>query len=605
MTGIKSPGPHVRFGLRVVLPTVLAICLFVVAIFFVIVPTYERQILDHKREMISELTQSAVSILAEYEREERAGTLGREEAQREAVTRLRFLRYGEEGKDYFWVTDMQPAMVMHPYRPDLEGQDLTGFADPGGKRLFVEMVSRAKADGAGYVEYVWQWKDDPNRIVPKLSHVRSFTPWGWIVGTGIYLEDVRHEIGRLTRHLVRLLLGITGIMTLLLLLILQQSLSIERKRNRAEDSLRESRERYRALVEASTEGIALLLDGRIAFANPTLTEILKRPESEVVGREPSEFFEEREVEPRADSAAETRPAEESTTPPAKEGWILRPDGGRCEVVMTASRATLAGRDATILAVREVSPQAQAQRDREELAVELQVSLQFLQESVKRFLRDPLSCGLNDPIHRAAERMRREETSAILVRADSGEFVGIITDRDMRDRVVAGARSLRAGSPHHELASALLPRERSGGGGAALHARTPYPPPCGPRRVRADRRTTPRPRARRIAAFLASLDHERDPGGPLSRGHSRVTDPSPPSGHGPDRHRQSAAQRQPHPDRRLGYDAGDPAQIGDRGFGPAAGSLRVHRARQRREGRADARDGPGQRHHLSGSAGGCS
>ena len=146
-----------------------------VAIFCVIVPAYERQILDHKREMISELTQSAVSILAEYEREERAGTLSREEAQREAVTRLRFLRYGEEGKDYFWVTDMRPVMVMHPYRPDLEGQDLSGFADPGGKRLFVEMVSRARADGAGYVEYVWQWKDDPSRIVPKTTSAATGT----------------------------------------------------------------------------------------------------------------------------------------------------------------------------------------------------------------------------------------------------------------------------------------------------------------------------------------------------------------------------------------------------------------------------------------------
>ncbi len=452
-TAIRSPGPHVRFGLRVVLPTVLAIGLFVVAIFVVIIPTYEKQILDRKREMISELTHSAVSILAEYEREERAGTLGREQAQREAVTRLRYLRYGEEGKDYFWVTDMRPVMVMHPYRPDLEGQDLSDFADPGGKRLFVEMVNRAKADGAGYVEYVWQWKDDPKRIVPKLSHVRAFAPWGWVVGTGIYLEDVRQEIGRLTQHLVRLSLGIAGLMTLLLLLILQQSLSIERKRNRAEDSLRESRERYRALVEASTEGIALLLNGRIVFANPTLIEILKRPEDEVVGREPSEFFEGRTADPQAAPASARPSGGETSDPQAREGWIRRPDGGRSEVVLTASQAMLEGRDATILSIREVSPQAQAQRDREELAVELQVSLQFLQEPVKKFLRDPLACGLNDPIHRAAVRMRRGEMSAILVRADSGDFVGIITDRDLRDRVVAGR--LDPSEPAHRIMSSPL------------------------------------------------------------------------------------------------------------------------------------------------------
>ncbi|MBM3320786.1 MAG: hypothetical protein FJY73_08945 [Candidatus Eisenbacteria bacterium] len=90
--GMRRPGPHLRFSLRVVLPTVLAIGLFVVTIFFVIVPAYERQILDRKEEMLRELTQSAVSILAEYEREERAGALDRAEAQREAITRLRYLR---------------------------------------------------------------------------------------------------------------------------------------------------------------------------------------------------------------------------------------------------------------------------------------------------------------------------------------------------------------------------------------------------------------------------------------------------------------------------------------------------------------------------------
>jgi PAS domain S-box-containing protein len=463
---MRKPGPHLRFSFRVVLPTVLAIGLFVVTIFFVIVPAYERQILDRKEEMLSELTQSAVSILTEYEREERAGALDRAAAQREAITRLRYLRYGEEGKDYFWVTDMHPVMVMHPYRPDLEGQDLSDFADPGGKRLFMEMARRAKTDGSGFVEYVWQWKDDPERVVPKLSHIRAFNPWGWVVGTGIYLEDVRREIDRLTGHLVRLSLGITAAMTLLLLIILQQSLSIERERSRAEGSLLESRERYRALVEASTEGIALLRYGRIAFANPTLIEILGRPEAEVLGREPSEFFEERKVDPRSALPSPEPSESDASAPAAREGWIRRPDGERREVVLTASKARIEGRGATILAVREVSPQARAQREREELAVELQVSLQFMQEPVKKFLREPLACELGDTIRRAAERMRRAEMSAILVRAGSEDFVGIITDRDLRDRVVAGG--LDPSEPARCIMSApLLSFPESGLAGEAL------------------------------------------------------------------------------------------------------------------------------------------
>jgi signal-transduction protein with cAMP-binding, CBS, and nucleotidyltransferase domain len=445
--------PRLRFGLRIVLPTLLAIGLFVVAIFALILPAYERQILDRKREMIQELTHSAVSILAEYESEERAGTLTREQAQRGAITRLRYLRYGADGKDYFWVTDRRPRMIMHPYRRDLEGADLSAFADPAGKLLFVEMVQTVSARGDGFVEYVWQWKDDPARIVPKLSHVRAFPAWGWVVGTGIYLEDVRHEISRLTAHLVRLSLGIVGLLTLLLLLILQQSLSIERRRSRAEASLVESREKYRALVDASTEGIALVIEGRITFANPVLLGMLERTDQEVEGLRPDEILEDPAAPEGSPDGVGSSPAGRDLFPGSREARLRGPGGRHTNVVVTTSGIQLGPREALILSFREVSPRERAQRGREELAVELQVWLQFLQEPVRRFMQEPVNCTLDDTIQRAAERMRRCEVSAILVGPPGGEPVGIITDRDVRDRVVA--EGLDPAEPVFRIMSAPL------------------------------------------------------------------------------------------------------------------------------------------------------
>ena len=100
------------------------------------------------------------------------------------------MRWGDEGKDYFWITDTHPTMIMHPYLPELDGQDLTTYKDKAGKHLFVEMVDEVETDGSGFVEYYWQYKDDPSRIVPKLSYVQEFKPWQWVVGTGIYVDDV-------------------------------------------------------------------------------------------------------------------------------------------------------------------------------------------------------------------------------------------------------------------------------------------------------------------------------------------------------------------------------------------------------------------------------
>ena len=108
------------FVLRIFLPTFIAIALFLAAFWGIILPSFEQTLLERKREMIRELTNSAWSILASYEQDEQAGLLTRDQAQALAMARIEALRYGPEGKDYFWIQDMQPRMIMHPYRVDLE-----------------------------------------------------------------------------------------------------------------------------------------------------------------------------------------------------------------------------------------------------------------------------------------------------------------------------------------------------------------------------------------------------------------------------------------------------------------------------------------------------
>ena len=158
---LDNPSQHHtnrRFFLRIIFPTALAIGLFVLSLFAVIVPAFENASLTRKREMIRELTASAWSVLAELHKEQLAGLLSESEAQQRAIARIRDMRYGVDGKDYFWITDMHPRMIMHPYRPELDGQDLSDFRDRGGKTLFVEFVDTVRDNSDGYVTYQWQWK---------------------------------------------------------------------------------------------------------------------------------------------------------------------------------------------------------------------------------------------------------------------------------------------------------------------------------------------------------------------------------------------------------------------------------------------------------------
>ncbi len=235
--------------LRLVLPSVLTIVLFTGALFAVILPALETAFVDRKREMIRELTQTAWDTLAYYHNQEELGSLSRDEAQGQAKAQLRAMRYGEDNKDYFWVNDLKPRIVMHPYRPDLEGRDVSNFTDPHGKRLFAEMVSVAKRHGQGYVDYMWQWKDDPKQIVPKVSFVKEFKPWGWVVGTGIYVEDVAQQVAMITDRLTWVGLGIILIVALLEMFMVSQTLRAQQRRQEAQLEVERSRGMLRLVMD--------------------------------------------------------------------------------------------------------------------------------------------------------------------------------------------------------------------------------------------------------------------------------------------------------------------------------------------------------------------
>ncbi len=213
---------------KIFTPVLLTIILFMGTFFGFILPNVESQLMDRKREMIHALTQSAWSTIDYYADLAQKGALSVDEAKRRATAHLRSMRYGAEGKDYFWINDMHPNIVMHPYRPELEGRDVTDFKDPSGKRLFVACADIVRRQGAGFVDYQWQWLDNPDKIVPKISYVKGFQPWGWVVGTGVYVEDVRSQILSITQRWTIICLLITAVIVALGVYVIIQGAKAER-----------------------------------------------------------------------------------------------------------------------------------------------------------------------------------------------------------------------------------------------------------------------------------------------------------------------------------------------------------------------------------------
>ncbi|MBF0339348.1 MAG: cache domain-containing protein [Magnetococcales bacterium] len=178
------------------------------------------ELLEHKKMLANVLVESAYSVLQHYQTLESKGELTREQAQQQAKQVVKSLRYREV--EYFWINDMHPNMVMHPYKPQLDGTDLSNFKDPTGKFLFIEFVKTVQQSGSGFVDYRWP-KPNSDKPQPKISFVKGFAPWQWVIGTGLYVDDVEAEF-RLKS--IRLMAAMSGFLLVMFLLAYVISRSI-------------------------------------------------------------------------------------------------------------------------------------------------------------------------------------------------------------------------------------------------------------------------------------------------------------------------------------------------------------------------------------------
>jgi len=142
---------------------------------------------NQKKSTTKELVETAHSIISHHYDLQQKGELTIDEAQQRALNAIKSLRYSDG--NYFWVNDFTPKMVMHPIKPALIGKNVAGVKDPDGNLLFMDMVNIVQSKGEGFVPYKWA-KPGFDEPVDKISFVKGFTPWQWIVGSGTYLDDI-------------------------------------------------------------------------------------------------------------------------------------------------------------------------------------------------------------------------------------------------------------------------------------------------------------------------------------------------------------------------------------------------------------------------------
>ncbi|MBS7326922.1 MAG: methyl-accepting chemotaxis protein [Thiopseudomonas sp.] len=225
-----SPLLRISISKRLWLILIIVVSVFVGFGVMIAKQTYSG-LVEAKEIKTQHLVESTHGLLQHFHQLEQSGQLSREQAQAQALTAISTIRYGRN--DYFWVNDLQPVMLMHPMNPALDGQNLSGFKDPDGNPIFNEFVRIAKNEGAGFYNYRWPMPGakDP---VQKISYVQLFQPWGWVLGTGVYVDDIQAEFRSVTLKSTAVRTFIIAIMTFLVLGIMR---SITRPLREVADAL--------------------------------------------------------------------------------------------------------------------------------------------------------------------------------------------------------------------------------------------------------------------------------------------------------------------------------------------------------------------------------
>lgn len=419
-----------KFTSGIVVSTVLAvvsIVMFIVSFYAIIIPMFERSVMDRKKEMLHELTNTAWSVLVEYDEEYKAGRMTLAQAKVLAAEEVGRMRYGKEQKNYFWITTTDPVMVNHPYRSDLNEKKLGDFADKHGNKLFADAVALVNEKGEGIIQYYWKRKEDASREVPKLSYVKAYQSWNWIIGTGIYLDDVRQEIKRLRDQLLRISILIIGIIVVILVYVLKQTRIIEEKRRYAVNELRLSNQRYKSLVGASTEGTLMVIDRKVVFANSKFISLLDNETESLVGTDFSELF-------KLSWDEMVSGIENPNKTHAFETELLKCKAGYQHIVAYVTQVEHSDSAAYIVVIKNITEKYRLRLDTQKLSEDVQLSLQLMNQPVKNLVNENIYCDIDMPIGQVIERMNNKRSEIISVKSRE-ETVGIVTDKDIRNRLM--------------------------------------------------------------------------------------------------------------------------------------------------------------------------
>lgn len=190
------------FG-KIISIVVFVIIVFVFLLYLLFLPKLKDEFISEKKLSLQNGLDVAYSVLDQFGQKYKSGEFQLNEAEEKAKAMIRQMRYKSD--QYFFVIDLELNCVLHPIQTDLEGKSVSEKKDPNGVYLFREMDRVAQKEGQGYVSYMWP-KPGIDRPLPKITYVKMYKDFKWIIGTGIYVDDIDESLSQMNNFLLLIIL---------------------------------------------------------------------------------------------------------------------------------------------------------------------------------------------------------------------------------------------------------------------------------------------------------------------------------------------------------------------------------------------------------------
>jgi len=256
--------PCVLFATNIIPMILVALLVFGFSLFWLI-PTIREIMIENQKQRTRDLVDTVYSVALDLYQKSQEGGLSDVVARELFLRQVESLRYGPEMKDYYWVIQLDRGIIAHPYKDSIE---FSQFVDKNGISVVEGMNRIAHQQGEGFIEYHWQLKDDTTRHEEKISYVKLFAPWGYIIGSGFYKPEAYHSIDTiLFRYLPWYFTALAILISLILFSIIKNLRLIR--------DLSQGNERFLNMADNISYGLAIFQGEELIYSNRRLSEILQ------------------------------------------------------------------------------------------------------------------------------------------------------------------------------------------------------------------------------------------------------------------------------------------------------------------------------------------